>query len=456
MDLQGKKVLVIGSGISGVGAVGLLASMGARPILFDGNDKLNPQEVQSKIKAENGAEPEVYIGDIPETVKAQVELVVPSPGVPCDIGLVAEYRAKNIPVWGEIELAYAASKGILAAITGTNGKTTTTSLVGEILKEQYKDVYVVGNIGNPYTIEAPKMTDETATVAEVSSFQLETVDNFHPKVSAILNVTPDHLNRHHTMENYAAAKEAVAMNQTGEDVCVLNYENEYTRNFGDRCNANVVYFSSARELHDGFFLKDDYICRAEDGKVSKVLNIHSDMNLVGVCNVENVMAAIAIGLGMGVPMDKILKAVKSFKAVEHRIEYVATKGGVDYYNDSKGTNPDAAIQGIKAMSKPTILIGGGYDKQNEYDEWVEYFEEKVKWLVLIGQTKEKIAECARAHGFTNIKMAETYEECLELCTELAEPGDAVLLSPACASWGMFPNYEIRGKMFKDYVNSLED
>ena len=456
MNLQGKKVLVIGSGISGVGAVGLLTTMGAEPILFDGNDKLNVEELQAKIKAENGAEPKIYIGNIPETVKAQIELVVPSPGVPCDVGLVAEYRAMNIPVWGEIELAYAASKGILAAITGTNGKTTTTSLVGEILKEQYKDVYVVGNIGNPYTIEAPKMTDETATVAEVSSFQLETVDNFHPRVSAILNVTPDHLNRHHTMENYAAAKEAVAMNQTEEDVCVLNYENEYTRDFGARCNARVVYFSSARELKDGFFLKDDYICMAEDGKVSKVLNIHSDMNLVGICNVENVMAAVAIGLGMGVPMDKILKAVKSFKAVEHRIEYVATKGGVDYYNDSKGTNPDAAIQGIKAMSKPTILIGGGYDKQNEYDEWIEAFDGKVKLLVLIGQTREKIAQCAACHGFNDYVFAETFEEAMDTCVKNAKAGDAVLLSPACASWGMFPNYEVRGQMFKDYVNNLEE
>jgi UDP-N-acetylmuramoylalanine--D-glutamate ligase len=180
------------------------------------------------------------------------------------------------------------------------------------------------------------------------------------------------------------------------------------------------------------------------------------MNLVGICNIENVMAAIAIAEGMGVPMETILKVIKTFRAVEHRIEFVATKGGVDYYNDSKGTNPDAAIQGIKAMSKPTILIGGGYDKQNEYDEWIENFDGKVKWLVLIGQTREKIAECARKHGFDKIKMADTFDECLALCTELADEGDAVLLSPACASWGMFPNYEVRGKMFKDYVNGLKE
>lgn len=456
MMLQGKKVLVIGSGISGIGAAGLLFHMGANPVLFDGNEKLDPKEIREKLPEDSREQIEVYAGVLPEDIQNQIELVVPSPGVPCDTGMVALYRERKVPVWGEIELAYAASKGRLAAITGTNGKTTTTSLVGEILKEQYGDVYVVGNIGNPYTMEALKMTEETVTVAEVSSFQLETVEHFHPEVSAILNVTPDHLNRHHTMENYAAAKEAIARNQTKDNLCVLNYENTYTRNFGKRCPARVVYFSSARELNDGFFLKDDSICMAEDGRVTQILDIHKDMNLVGLCNVENVMAAIAIGLGMGVSLDKILHAVRHFKAVEHRIEYVASKRGVDYYNDSKGTNPDAAIQGIKAMSRPTVLIGGGYDKQNEYDEWIEAFDGKVKLLVLIGQTREKIAECARRHGFTNYIFADSFEEAMELCVHNAEAGDAVLLSPACASWGMFPNYEVRGKMFKDYVVNLKE
>ena len=186
------------------------------------------------------------------------------------------------------------------------------------------------------------------------------------------------------------------------------------------------------------------------------MNVYTDMTLVGIHNAENVMAAIAIARGMGVPMETILKVIKDFRAVAHRIEFVATKGGVDYYNDSKGTNPDAAIRGIRAMRKPTILIGGGYDKQSEYDEWIESFEGRVKWLVLIGQTREKIAECARTHGFDRIRFADTYEECLKLCTALAEEGDAVLLSPACASWGMFPNYEVRGDLFKEYVNGLKE
>lgn len=453
--LKEKKVLVIGSGISGVGAVKLLFEMGAKPVLFDGNEQIKPEELRERF--EEGKRPEVYTGSLPEEVKEQMELVVPSPGVPCDIGLVAEYREKGIPVWGEMELGFKAAKGELAAITGTNGKTTTTSLVGEILKEQYREVFVVGNIGNPYTLEALKTTEKSVTAAEVSSFQLETVEQFHPKVSAILNVTPDHLNRHHTMEKYAEAKEAIAIKQTAEDVCVLNYENEYTRSFGEtRCKAGVVWFSSVRELKNGYFLKDDTICLAEDGQVKKLLNIHKDMNLVGICNVENVMAAIAIATGMQVPMDKILHAVSRFQAVEHRIEFVAEKDGVTYYNDSKGTNPDAAIQGIRAMSRPTVLIGGGYDKQNEYDEWIEAFDGKVKLLVLIGQTREKIADCAKEHGFTDYVFADSFEEAMEICVKNAVSGDAVLLSPACASWGMFPNYEVRGRMFKEYVMNLKE
>ena len=343
----------------------------------------------------------------------------------------------------------------MIGITGTNGKTTTTTLVGEIMSAFCEDVDVVGNIGNPYTLTALDATDTTVTVAEISSFQLETIEQFKPDVSAILNITPDHLNRHHTMDNYVAVKEAITRNQTKEQVCVLNYENEYTRAFGDNCPARVVWFSSVRKLEEGFYQEGEEIYQASDGKITHIMNIH-DMNLVGTCNVENVMAAIAITRAMGVPMETILSVVRRFKAVEHRIEFVATKKGVDYYNDSKGTNPDAAIQGIKAMSKPTILIGGGYDKQSEYDEWIEAFDGKVKCFVLIGQTREKIAECAKKHGIDNIILADTFEEALDICTKNAVSGDAVLLSPACASWGMFPNYEVRGKMFKEYVNKLED
>ena len=344
---------------------------------------------------------------------------------------------------------------MVIGITGTNGKTTTTSLVGAIMSACHKDVDVVGNIGNPYTVTALDATEETVTVAEISSFQLETVDRFCPDVSAILNITPDHLNRHYTMENYVAAKEAICKNQTKEQTCVLNYENSYTRAFGERCPARVVWFSSERKLEDGFYMEGEEIFFAERGVSERLMNIH-DMRLVGICNVENVMAAMAVAKACGVPTEKALSVIRGFRPVEHRIEFVATKGGVDFYNDSKGTNPDAAIQGIRAMNRPTVLIGGGYDKQSEYDEWIDAFDGKVKCLVLIGQTREKIAECARRHGLTDIVLADTFEEAFAVCVEKAVPGDAVLLSPACASWGMFPSYEVRGRKFKDMVNQMEE
>ena len=451
MELKGQKVLVVGSGKSGIGAARLLGKAGALPVLFDSNEKLDMTELREKTGDVPGLE--IVLGELDEEKKKEIGLVVISPGVPIDAPMLEEYRSKNIPIWGEIELAYAFAQGNVIAITGTNGKTTTSTLVGQIMKAYFDSVYVVGNIGNPYTDIALQTKPETVTVAEISSFQLETVHTFHPRVSAILNITPDHLNRHHTMECYVATKEKVAQNQTAEDTCVLNYEDAYTREFGNRCPAKVIFFSSRRKLEEGVYLDGEEIVLSEGGKELRLMNIH-DMNLVGMCNVENVMAAIAISRAMNVPMEMILNTIREFKAVEHRIEFVATKNGVDYYNDSKGTNPDAAIQGIRAMSKPTVLIGGGYDKQSEYDEWIEAFEGKVKAFVLIGQTREKIAECARKHGISNIILADTFEEAFAICVKQAQPGDAVLLSPACASWGMFPNYEVRGKMFKELVGKI--
>jgi len=456
MDLRNKKVLVVGSGKSGIGAAGLLGAVGALPVIFDSNDKADREEIRKRAGEIPGLE--VLTGTVPEQLKKEVILVVISPGVPVDAPFLMDYRARGIPVWGEIELAYAFSKGRVVAITGTNGKTTTTTLTGEILKEHFSSVFVVGNIGNPYTEAALETREDSVVVAEISSFQLETIHSFRPAVSAVLNITPDHLNRHHTMECYASVKEDIAANQTREDTCVLNYENAYTRDFGSRCPARVVFFSSQRELEEGIFLKGEEIYLAKSDKEGKretvrLMDIH-EMNLVGMCNVENVMAAIAICLAMEVPIETILKVVKVFKAVPHRIEFVAAKNGVDFYNDSKGTNPDAAIQGIRAMTKPTVLIGGGYDKESEYDEWIEAFEGKVKAFVLIGQTREKIAACARAHGVPNIILADTFEEAFHICVEQAKPGDAVLLSPACASWGMFPNYEARGDLFKELVEKI--
>ncbi len=453
MFLHNKKVLVVGSGKSGIASVELLRRAGAYPVLFDSNLELTAKEMEKKLIEPGSAI--CYTQSLPEEEK-DIELVVLSPGVPTDIPFLERFKADHIPIIGEIELGYLGEKGRVIAVTGTNGKTTTTTLIGEIMKAYFEKVFVVGNIGNPYTLEVQKSSKDSVTVAEVSSFQLETIGGFHPVVSAILNITPDHLNRHHTMENYIAVKESVTKNQTKDNICVLNYEDIYLRAFSQRCPAKVLFFSSKQKLENGFYQDGDFIYRAGENKTEKILNIHKDMHLVGQCNVENVMAALAIAESMGVPLTVTLGVIKSFRAVEHRIEFVAQKNGVYYYNDSKGTNPDAAIQGIRAMSGPTVLIGGGYDKGSEFDEWIEAFEGKVKCLVLLGQTKEKIAQCALKHGVSNIIMADSFKEAFDICVEKAESGDAVLLSPACASWGMFPNYEERGRIFKEYVNALKE
>ncbi|MBQ8804666.1 MAG: UDP-N-acetylmuramoyl-L-alanine--D-glutamate ligase [Tyzzerella sp.] len=448
--MNNQKVLVFGSGVSGIGASRLLEQVGKDVILYDGNTSLDPENMKAQLG--EGTKVEILLGELPEEVMKTLDLVVMSPGVPTDLPVVNKMREMGIPIWGEIELAYTYGKGDVLAITGTNGKTTTTALLGEIMKNHTESVFVVGNIGNPYTTEALNMNEKSVAVAEVSSFQLETIHAFKPRVSAILNITPDHLNRHHTMEAYIAAKEDVAKNQTEEDTCVLNYEDEVTRKFGETLKAKVLYFSSQRKLEKGIYLDNGNIIYKDGEEV--VLCHVSELKLLGTHNYENVMAASAMAAAYGVSMDVIRKTIKEFAGVAHRIEFVCEKNGVAYYNDSKGTNPDAAIKGIQAMNRKTYLIGGGYDKDSEYEEWIEAFDGKVKKLVLLGQTKEKIAQAARNVGFEEIIMTESLEEAVKVCSELSEPGDAVLLSPACASWGMFKNYEERGDKFKEFVNAL--
>lgn len=453
MNWNGKKVLVVGCGISGIGSTKLLQKTGAVPVLYDENMKVDAENVRQKF--ELGNDVQIVIGKLPGEIEQEIEMVVLSPGVPSDTVFADGFRQRKIPVIGEIELAFLCGKGKVLAITGTNGKTTTTALTGKIMEEYFASSYIVGNIGNPYTDAALKMQEDTVTVAEISSFQLETIQEFHPKVSAILNITPDHLDRHHTMDNYVHTKQDITRNQTKEDICVLNYEDPYTQEFAGKCPATVVYFSSARKLENGYFLDGEEIKYAEGGAEVRLMNIH-EMKLLGIHNVENVMAAIAISEGFGVPREHILHVVRNFTAVEHRIEYVTTVKDVDYYNDSKGTNPDAAIKAVQAMNRPTIVIGGGYDKESRYDEWIDSFGDKVRLLVLLGQTKEKIAACAKEHGFNNVILTESLEEAVKVSYENAKPGEAVLLSPACASWGMFPNYEVRGKMFKELVHKLKE
>ncbi len=453
MDISKQVFLVVGTGISGTAAAELLLTKGCRVYLYDGNEALDT----ASFYQQNPRLQEVtlWLGSVPEEVLSTIDIAVLSPGVPLDIPFVVELKERGITIWGEIELAYVCGKGSIAAITGTNGKTTTTALVGQIMALHYPGVKVVGNIGIPYTQMVSEMQEDTVVVAEISSFQLETIDQFAPKVAAILNITPDHLNRHHTMEAYIAAKERITENQGPEDLCVLNYNDAVLRAFGQTLTQRVVYFSSTEVLEEGLYVKDGQIFWARNGRTEPVIAVE-DLHILGAHNHENVMAAVAICDGMGVPMEVIREGLRGFHAVEHRIEFVCKKRGIAFYNDSKGTNPDAAIKGICAMDRRTVLIGGGYDKQSAYDEWIESFDGKVKQLVLIGQTREKIAQCCKEHGFTDYVFADSLEEAIDIAYDTAEDGEAVLLSPACASWGMFDNYEQRGERFKEYVRGLKE
>ena len=452
MDLKNRKVLVFGSGKSGIAAAMLLEKKGAKPVIYDGNDRLNEEDIRSNLKNKgciDAADVKIVLGEFPDELYDEIDMAVLSPGIPCDLPVVEKIREKKTEIIGEIELAYMTGKGKVLAITGTNGKTTSTTLLGEIMKAACKEVYVVGNIGNPYTEVSYMQTENAVTVAEISSFQLETIKSFHPYASAITNITPDHLNRHHTMEEYIRVKERIAENQTPDEICVLNYEDEVLREFGKTLKCRPVYFSSARPVENGMYYKDGAIYIAEDNKAELFVRT-DELHLLGLHNFENIMTAALMALFEGVDIDTVRNVTKAFKGVAHRIEFVCEKDGVRYYNDSKGTNPDAAIKGIQAMNRPTLLIGGGYDKQSTYEEWINSFDNKVKKLVLIGQTKDKIADAAEKCGFPreDIVKCEDLAEAVAFCKKEAKSGEAVLLSPACASWGQFDNYEQRGDMFK--------
>lgn len=449
-DFEGKHVLVAGTGISGIGAAKMLSKCNAVITIYDGNEAAKEEDILAKL---DGVDAKLVIGELRDEVIEDNELMIISPGIPIDAPFVNHIREKGLTIWGEIELAYENGLGKIAAITGTNGKTTTTSLVGEIMKNTYKDVYVVGNIGTSYADVALDTKDDTVTVAEISSFQLESIDKFKPQVSAVLNVTPDHLNRHYTMENYASVKLDIAKNQTESEICVLNYDDEILNARSGEIKARVIFYSSKSELKEGVFLRGDDIVIRLDGKEQKVCKTN-EMKLVGIHNVENVMAGIAISYFIGASIEIIRDTIKEFNAVEHRIEFVTEKDGVIYYNDSKGTNTDASIKAIEAMTRPTILIAGGYDKGCEFDDWVKTFDGTVKRLVVFGATKEKIAQTAEKYNYRNIIIVKNLEEAVKISAQEAINGDAVLLSPACASWDMFKSYEERGRMFKEFVNNL--
>ena len=448
-----KKFLVIGAGKSGVASCELLLKAGKTPVLYDGNVDCD----FSKLKSNNPSIKDVtcIAGKIDPATLADFEICVVSPGVPLDTPFIESLRESGLTIWGEIELAYRFAKGSVYAITGTNGKTTTTALVGKIFEDFFPSTFVVGNIGIPYTSVALDTTEESKTIAEISSFQLESTIEFRPKVSAILNITPDHLNRHHTMENYIKAKEDITKAQKESDACVLNYDDEVLRDFGKNLKCNVYYFSSKDELENGVYYKDREIISTLSGKKEVVVNV-DELAILGTHNYENASAAILIAVLAGVPMDSIRKSLKSFRAVEHRIEYVTTKRGVRFYNDSKGTNPDASIKAVMAMERPIMLIGGGYDKKISYDDWVKTFDGRVKKFAIIGETKKLLKETCDRFGFSDYVLCDTMEEAIDVCYRDASDGDCVLLSPASASWDMFKSYEQRGDIFKEYVKGLSE
>ncbi len=456
MELSHMKFIVAGTGKSGIAAANLLGKIGSEVILYNSDENTDFDAVSKELEAEVSVT--FLCGDISEDYykDEHIDVLVVSPGIPLEMDFIKNAEAADVPVWGEVELAYVAGRGKVIGITGTNGKTTTTSLVGEIMASYYDDVKVVGNIGIPYTTTAFESTDDTVTVAEISSFQLETVHSFNPDVSAILNITPDHLNRHGTMDVYTDMKMRIAKNQDDDEPVILNYEDEILRERAKDLTNKIVWFSSKQKVPCGVYLDgEDIVYFDPDVNDSpiKVCN-KNETTLVGIHNLENIMAAVAMAINMEVPVDKIRESVKNFKAVPHRIEYVNTINDVIYYNDSKGTNTDASIKAIEAMSRSTVLIAGGYDKKSSFDEWADSFGDTIKCLVVLGQTADQIEETVKAKGFENVIKVESLKEAVGKCYENAEPGDAVLLSPACASWGMFDNYEQRGDMFKEYVNAL--
>jgi UDP-N-acetylmuramoylalanine--D-glutamate ligase len=448
MDLKDKRVLVVGLGKSGVASALFLKERGARVTV---SDTKSPDQLRDEIPVLLDHGITVETGGHGERTFRGQDLIVVSPGVPVDAAPLVQARAAGEPVIGEIELAAQNLPGEIVAITGSNGKTTTTTLAGEILAAGGFPVSVGGNIGTPAISLVERSTRQTIVVLEVSSFQLETIQTFRPKVAVVLNVTPDHLDRHRTFQTYVDAKTRIFENQQASDFAVLNEDDPTCRTLRDRTRAQVFWFSRKKEVHQGACVRDGKIFFL-DGKSQREVMLVSEIPLKGAHNVENVLAGVCAGALLGCEPAKIRQAIQNFKAVEHRLEYVATIKGVEYFNDSKATNVDATIKALESFPKNIHLILGGKDKGSDYTVLNDLLRERVKRVYTIGAAAEKIE--SHIKGAAEIVHAETLENAIRRASAVAEPGDVVLLAPACASFDQFQSYNHRGRVFKEVVQAL--
>lgn len=449
LNLKNKRVLVVGIGKSGLAVAGFLAGKGASVTITDKKAR------QDLGQAVNSLPKEVTVaaGAYPEVTPDSFDMVVTSPGVPLTEQPLRQALERKVPLLSELELAYRFARSPVVAITGTNGKTTTTTLTGEIFKAAGRRVLVGGNIGLPLVAEVEKYAREDIIVAEVSSFQLECIHRFKPKVSIILNFTPDHLDRHGTFENYILAKARIFENQGPEDFAVLNFDDPKVAAWAEQVKAQVIFFSRRHKLEKGVYVRQDRII-IDLGQGSKDVCSVKDIFIRGNHNLENALAATAAAAALGVEPEVIAEVLRTFRGVPHRMEHVAEIDGVVYINDSKGTNPDAAMKALDSYDQPLVLIAGGRNKGSDFTAFAAKVREKVRALVVLGECADKIIESMNKVGFSNIYRAHTLEEAVRKAAEVANPGEIVLLSPACASWDMFKDFEQRGEKFKEVVLSL--
>jgi UDP-N-acetylmuramoylalanine--D-glutamate ligase len=448
LDVQGKRVLVVGLGKSGVASAIFLKDRGARVSVSDAKTE---DQLPSAIPALLDKGISVETGGHGERTFRDQDLIVVSPGVPSDVPQLEKARAQGIPIIGEVELATRFLKGHIVAITGSNGKTTTTALLGEVIGMGGYEVLVGGNIGTPAISLVSEATSDTYNVLEISSFQLESIESFHPEIAIVLNITPDHLDRHHNFDAYVLAKARIFENQTAQDHAVLNADDPTCAGLAGKTRAQVRWFSRSKEVERGAFVREGKILARDESGDQEVMPA-SGITLKGAHNLENVLAAVCAGRIVGCEPHRIRRAVEEFKAVEHRLEYVTTIRGVEYYNDSKATNVDATIKALESFSGNIHIILGGKDKGSDYSVLKDLLRARAKRVYTIGAAAEKIE--SQIAGAVPVLRAETLETAVKRAAESAAAGDIVLLAPACASFDQFESYEHRGRVFKEAVQAL--